>query len=207
MKMKKCTNKLYFVLCTLVLSVSFLLPSCSGCSKVPDAGEAMPLLLPAGESMTSLEDTLLWGYIDIRGEWAIPPKFEDAMQFTPDGYACVTYQGRLCWVDEYGSLHYAPDELTWQDGFYNGYAHVGVWDKDTMFNLYGVIDTTFQYVVPPVNDNVEGYDYEPIFYDDNYFLNVGEWYCTAEWDSVGHFNTFRWHTPDGEVIYEWQWPF
>ena len=174
----------------------------SGCHRAPEV-----VLLPAGEDVLSLEEPILWGYVDGEGEWVIPPQFEEADRFTDDGYARVIYNNVLCWVDRTGGLHYAPDGLTWHDGFYNGYAHVGVWDKDTMFNLYGVIDTTFQYVVPPVCDNVEGYDYEPMGIDDNYFLNVGEWYCTSEFDTVARISTFRWHTPQGKAVYEWRWAF
>ena len=174
----------------------------SGCHRAPEA-----VLLPAGADVLSLEEPILWGYVDGEGEWVIPPQFEEADRFTDDGFARVIYNNVLCWVDRTGGLHYAPDGLTWHDGFYNGYAHVGVWDKDTMFNLYGVIDTTFQYVVPPVCDNVEGYDYEPMGIDDNYFLNVGEWYCTSEFDTVARISTFRWHTPQGKAVYEWRWAF
>ena len=168
---------------------------------------AEQVLLPAGETLTSLEEPLLWGFIDGEGAWVIPAQFEDAEPFTEDGFACVTYQGRLCWVDKQGALHYAPDVLTWHDGFYNGYAHIGVWGPDSTYNLYGVIDTTFRYVVPPVSDNVEGYDYEPMDRDDNYFLNVGAWHCTYAFDTITRVGTFRWHTPKGKQIYEWKWPF
>ena len=189
----------------LLCIITMGMRSCSGCSKVIDAGEPIPILLPAGTDMESIEDTLLWGYINARGEWVIEPMFEEAEQFSC-GYASVVYRNRWCYTDTLGNLHYAPDTLCWADDFHDGFAHIGVMHDDGLI-YYGVIDTTFTYLVPPVSDNVEGYEYEPLERDDNYFLNVGAWYCTADFDEPSHTNTFRWHTPDGEVVYEWHWPF
>ena len=161
------------------------------------------VLLPAGVDITDSETPWRWGYVNEQGEMLIKPQFEDAAPFS-DGFAHVKLNGVECFIDSMGNVHYPPDTLLWADDFHNGVAHVG---KTGSYGevYYGVIDKNFLYVQEPVNDNIEGYEYEPPYRDDRYIMNVEEWYLTDDFDSAAQTTTLRLHRPDNEVVYEWKW--
>ena len=45
-----------------------------------------------------------WGYIDTKGNWVIPAKYEDAYFFSADGQARVTINHELFLIDKKGTV-------------------------------------------------------------------------------------------------------
>lgn len=88
----------------------------------------------------------LWGYIDQNGSFVLRPVYEKANHYSC-GFAEVELYGRLMFIDEFGRTQNTPDDICGvkYGGFVNGYAVV-----QTENQLFGVIDTNFNYVVQPI---------------------------------------------------------
>ncbi|MBI4613584.1 MAG: WG repeat-containing protein [Planctomycetes bacterium] len=59
---------------------------------------------------------LLWGFVDPRGEWAIPPAFDAVSEFGED-WAAVTVGDRLAYVDRAGRIVLQPDLTSGENAF------------------------------------------------------------------------------------------
>ncbi len=94
-------------------------------------------LLPTAAS----DATGLFGYLDAAGQWAVPPQFEAARAFTPEGLARVKRKGLWGFLGADLNLRIAH-QFQEADGFANGMAAVMVKDK------WGFIDTTGAMLVP-----------------------------------------------------------
>lgn len=96
---------------------------------------------------------LNWGYINPRGEFVIPPSFIETKLFS-DGLAAVrsTGKGKFGFVRPDGKLaidHRFEDAYS----FSNGRATVAITTKNGD-KLFGIIDTTGKYILPPEYEEV-----------------------------------------------------
>lgn len=107
-----------------------------------------------GESSTPANDsTKLWpaynasvnlyGYIDSKGEWAIPAQFTEASSFFSSGSAIVKINGQNAFIDKKGKVQNCVsfDEASaFQYGF----------SRAVLNGKYGLINTNFEFAIQPV---------------------------------------------------------
>ena len=111
-----------------------------------------------GESSTPANDsTKLWpaynasvnlyGYIDSKGEWAIPAQFTEASSFFSSGSAIVKIYGQNAFIDKKGKVQNCVsfDEASaFQYGF----------SRAMLNGKYGLINTNFEFAIQPVYANL-----------------------------------------------------
>ncbi|MFN0140403.1 MAG: WG repeat-containing protein [Pyrinomonadaceae bacterium] len=78
-----------------------------------------------------------WGYIDRNGKFLIPPQFDEAEDFSPDGFAVIGHDGKFGLIDKNGTFVLSPkyDSLEWMHGL----ARVKTGDVVQYVNLDGKI--------------------------------------------------------------------
>lgn len=75
-----------------------------------------------------LEGKTLYGYINVSGDWAIPPKFEKAEYFS-EGLARVMHKGLWGYIDVSGAFAIEPKYFRAED-FRKGVALVWTWNEE-----------------------------------------------------------------------------
>jgi hypothetical protein len=91
-----------------------------------------------------------WGYLDAKGQWAIPSQYENARSFSPDGLARFQQSGKWGYLGKDLKVR-IPAQFEEARGFVNGMAPV------RKGKLWGFIDTSGTVVVPPTYDVVWDY--------------------------------------------------
>jgi len=83
------------------------------------------------------------GYLDRKGEWAIPPKFESTQTFS-EGLAAVAISGRNNWgfIDLKGNWVIRPRWDTKPTPFKNGRTEVEIYDKNSLSFFIVIFDKT-----------------------------------------------------------------
>ncbi len=110
------------------------------------------------------------GYINISGEWVIPPQFADAHSFS-EGYASVldTDTGLWGYIDTEGNFVLPPQYKSAGD-FLEGCACVST----ESYHNYGLINTSGEYVIEPIYKEVshfkEGYAIVKEYETDMYYF-------------------------------------
>lgn len=104
----------------------------------------------------------LWGYINMQGETVIEAKFDNAKEFSEDGFAMVKEVD----ADDYHFINIKGEKLELNcapaaiKAFNNGRAMVKIGDK------WGFIDTKGELVIPAEYDNVSRFNNDRAFVKD-----------------------------------------
>lgn len=124
----------------------------SGCSGEPVAKQTAPPkhLLPRREEPNWLTGKRLWGYIDGKGTWRIPPQFGRAWDFE-DGMALVLSGDKYGWIDRDGEV-VIPPQYDMAMPFEAGLAGV------CLNSQWGFIDKTGKTVIPLEYESVGSFD-------------------------------------------------
>lgn len=102
------------------------------------------------------DDNGLWGYIDVKGDWVIEPKFSQAYNFSCDRAEVVDVEsGMHGFIDPMGN--YAVEPLYYEaNAFSEGYAAVATWgdqERDIYYN-WGFIDADGNAITDFIYDDV-----------------------------------------------------
>ncbi len=130
--------KKFKLLGVVVAAAVFSLNSCSDTIGNETPSTTTTQLWPAYSSSADL-----YGYINKKGEWVIPAQFSGASSFYSSGYAQVEINGRTVFIDKQGKVQNTAS-FDSSRPFYYGYAVA------TLNGNYGLIDSKFNYVIPPV---------------------------------------------------------
>ena len=110
--------------------------------------------------LVKFSDSQTYGYVNKHGEVVIPPKFEKAFQFSPNGLARVNYNGNFGFINTKGEWTIQPQYFAADEFNSNGLAkaEIGVkrWNilawggfgTTTTFK-HGVINTKGEWVIRP----------------------------------------------------------
>ena len=121
------------------------------------------------------ERTGLYGYkYENSDKWVVKPKYYEAAREFHDGLAYVIREngyykdkrGRILtgrkeagYINEKGKLC-IPLKFYWAYNFVDGIALVKIWDSKSLTGWkFGFIDTSGKYVIPPIYDYAESFDY------------------------------------------------
>lgn len=95
--------------------------------KVIDEGLYRGWSFSEGLAVAAKEDKGKWGYINTKGEWAIPPRFgwsrADYVSSFEGGFASIEVAGRYGYIDHSGDF-VIPPKLYLGDSFHEGFARV-----------------------------------------------------------------------------------
>lgn len=132
----------------------------------PKFGNALPFREGLAAVLYGTEEYGKWGYIDIEGNSVIPPEYDRTRGFS-EGFAPVMIEeGRNAefwrFIDKEGNF---VNESKYIDAsiFVDGLAPV----KDIETQLYGYVDTGFNFVIPP------NFDIASVFSEDYALYTVG----------------------------------
>jgi hypothetical protein len=153
-----------------------------GCNPMTNAPlKSQPVLYP-------LPKNGAWGYVDVKGNWVIAPQFDAACLFAGE-LALVKSKGKIQFINLSGAL---ASKLIFEDslGFWDGLAPVLVKTASSAFK-WGVINTSFQYVIEPQHDFV-GTLFEGVMRANSegkwgYLRPDGKWALQPQYDWVGDF--------------------
>lgn len=98
------------------------------------------------------DDSIMYGYIDETGAWAIEPQFDEAEKFDENGLARVRSNGKWGLIDKTGSWVVDPKFDIIEDFDKNGLARVEIRRK------YGFIDRTGAWAIKPEYGYAEDFD-------------------------------------------------
>lgn len=123
------------------------------------------------EGFAAVVEEELWGFINKKGEYVIPPIFHNQPEPFRNGLSKVRKQdGSYCFIDTTGTvIHDALSKK--QLSFFYGYSLSCYEDYDNSF----LVDTNFNVVVPTFNNRDRIY-IKPQFYDEGRVFSLGERY-------------------------------
>ena len=101
------------------------------------------------EGLAAVETDGKWGYVNSKGEWAVPPRFDTADDFS-HGLALISVNGKYGFIDDVGNLAILP-QFEFAHGFYNKDQAKVVWE-----GKWGVIDRNGEWVISPQFDEIHG---------------------------------------------------
>ncbi len=155
----------------------------SGCGSPPTSAPVQKMV--AQQSEAGFLDRVLgknsrWGYVNVKGEYVIPPRFEEAHKMR-DGMALVRLEGRYGWIDTSGSLLIEPSFDSAFE-FEEGIARV------EQYGQWGCVDRSGAYVIPAVFDTIEAFDDGLAAFEQNgkwgYIDQAGAIIIGAQYDRV-----------------------
>ncbi len=118
---------------------AFVLTGCEKSNETPEATQTE--MWPAFNSEVGL-----YGYINKKGEWAIPAQFSAASSYFSCGFAQVQLNGKNVFIDKSGKVQ-AAVSFDSADEFRYGYA------KASLNGKFGLIDSKLDYAIAPAYDN------------------------------------------------------
>lgn len=98
------------------------------------------------EGLIGLERDGKWGFVDVSGHFAIPPRFDKVGTFS-EGLAAAWVNGKAGYVDKTGVFVIPPRFADGALPFSEGLALVH--EKDDQSSTWGYIDRTGQFAIPP----------------------------------------------------------
>jgi hypothetical protein len=101
-----------------------------------------------------------WGFIDPRGKWVIPPRFDRVDGFS-DGLVAVSTSDKWGYADRAGNIVIRP-QFTGAGRFHEGVAVVSLGETFDFYNLpghpqKGIIDRNGKWIVQPVYESINGF--------------------------------------------------
>ncbi|MDR1648416.1 MAG: WG repeat-containing protein [Zoogloeaceae bacterium] len=107
----------------------------------------------AADALFPADRNGVYGYVDQKGEWAIPPRFEVANFFQDDGAAWVRFEGRFGRIDRKGGWALLPTLTHVSPLAENGLARAR--DGNSKF---GFINAKGEWVIPPRFGYADSFD-------------------------------------------------
>lgn len=117
----------------LVLAMAF-----TGCTDNDTPSTTKTKLWPAYSSSANL-----YGYINKKGEWAIPAQFSEASSFFSAGYAIVKINGNQAFIDTDGKVQSCVS-------FDSAEPFIYKFSRAELNNKFGMINTDFEFAIQPV---------------------------------------------------------
>jgi hypothetical protein len=108
-----------------------------------------PPLIP--DCAKGSEENGKYGYIDAKGDWAIPPRFDDAWGFSANGLAVVKENGKWSYINAKGDWAISPRFDDAWDFSANGLA------KAEENGKYGYINAKGDWAIPPRFGDAESF--------------------------------------------------
>lgn len=93
----------------LLLALTMLVSCCTGCGKTAGAeADSENTLFSCGLLPVRDYETFQYGYMNKKGRFVIPPRFEKAERFSPCGLAAVKLDGKWGYISTNGEFAFEP---------------------------------------------------------------------------------------------------
>lgn len=131
--------------------------------------------------------TKMWGYLNKKGEWALPPKFDEAHEFN-SGLALIKQGDQSLFINKSGKVAFVCKwtMAEYSSGFSSGFLRVVENGK------YGFVDTDGKLRIAPEYDKAANFseDLAAVSKSGKWgFIDTrGKLVVPVEWDSVGRFS-------------------
>ncbi|XDD49668.1 WG repeat-containing protein [Leptospira sp. WS92.C1] len=124
--------------------------------------------IPVSQQLAPAKKQGKWGYVDISGNWIVPPLYEEALHFDQNGLASVRKDGKWGKVDLQNRI-VVPIQFDKNFYFFNGIAIVLENGK------YGLIDTSGRILEEPIYQEIVARKFSiPTGSDPGYIVKIND---------------------------------